>query len=104
MAYNKWYNLHNLDECVKNNSLNAQTGKLHVKNLLEKSGEFARSTLHNILRSKSNQGMEFGQLIEYNIRHIFVEKLYAKYAGETFPRPLSKKSKLSISPVNSVKF
>ena len=54
MAYNKWYNLHNLDECVKNNSLNAQTGKLHVKNLLEKSGEFARSTLHNILRSKSN--------------------------------------------------
>ena len=48
--------------------------------------------------------MEFGQLIEYNIRHIFVEKLYAKYAGETFPRPLSKKSKLSISPVNSVKF
>ena len=41
--------------------------------------------------------MKFCQLIKYNIRNIFVEKSYAKYAGETTPRPLSKKSKLSIS-------
>ena len=41
--------------------------------------------------------MKFGQLIEYNIRNIFVEKSYTKYAGEAIPRPLSKKSKLSIS-------
>ena len=40
--------------------------------------------------------MKFGQLIEYN-RNIFVEKSYTKCAGETIPRPLSKKSKLSIS-------
>ena len=41
--------------------------------------------------------MEFGQLIEYNMRNIFVEKSYAKYGGETIPRPFSKKSKLSLS-------
>ena len=41
--------------------------------------------------------MKFGQLIEYNMRNIFVEKSYTKCAGETIPRPLSKISKLSIS-------
>ena len=41
--------------------------------------------------------MEFGQLIEYNMRNIYVEKWSTKYAGETISRPLSKKSKLSIS-------
>ena len=53
--------------------------------------------LPNISRSKGNQTMKFGQLIEYNMRNIFVEKSYTKCAGETIPRPLSKKSKLSIS-------
>ena len=41
--------------------------------------------------------MKCGHLIEYNMRNIFVEKSYTKCAGETIPRPLSKKSKLSIS-------
>ena len=41
--------------------------------------------------------MKFGQLIEYNMRNIFVEKSYTKRAGETIPRPLYKISKLSIS-------
>ena len=41
--------------------------------------------------------MKFAQLIEYNMRNILVEKSYTKCAGETIPRPLSKKSKLSIS-------
>ena len=41
--------------------------------------------------------MNFGQLTEYNMRNTFVEKSYTKYAGETIPRSLSKKSKLSIS-------
>ena len=40
--------------------------------------------------------MKFGQLIEYNMRNIFVEKSYTKCGGETVPRPFSKKSKLSI--------
>ena len=41
--------------------------------------------------------MKFGQLIEYNMRKIFVEKSYTKCAEETIPRPLSKISKLNIS-------
>ena len=40
--------------------------------------------------------MEFGQLIEYNMRNIFLEKLYTKCGGETIPRNLSEKTKLSI--------
>ena len=41
--------------------------------------------------------MKFGQLMEYNISNIFVEKSYTKCAGKTIPRPLPKISKLSIS-------
>ena len=41
--------------------------------------------------------MIFGQLIEYNMRNIFLEKSYTKYGGETSPRPFSEKLKLSIS-------
>ena len=41
--------------------------------------------------------MKIGQLIDYNMRNIFVEKLYTKYAGETITRALSKKPTLSIS-------
>ena len=41
--------------------------------------------------------MKFGQLIEYNMRNILVEKSYTKCAGETIHRPLCKKSKLRIS-------
>ena len=53
--------------------------------------------LPNISRSKGNQKMKFGQLIEYNIRNIFLEKSCTKYGGETSPRPFSEKLKLSIS-------
>ena len=53
--------------------------------------------LPNVLRSKGNQTMKFGQLLKYNMRNIFLENLYTKYGGETVPRPFSKKSKLSIS-------
>ena len=41
--------------------------------------------------------MKFGQLIEYNMRKIFVEKSYTKCAGETIPIPLPEISRLSIS-------
>ena len=41
--------------------------------------------------------MKFGQLIECNMRNIFVEKSDTKSGGETILRPLSKKSKLTIS-------
>ena len=50
-----------------------------------------------ISRSKDNQTVKFGQLIEYNMRKIFLEKSYPKCGGETSPKLFSKKSKLSIS-------
>ena len=53
--------------------------------------------LPNILRSKGNQTMKFGQLIECNMRKIFLENSYAKCGGETSPRPFSEKLKLNIS-------
>ena len=57
-------------------------------------------TMHvvpNIPRNKSNQTVGIGQLIEYNMRNISVEKFYAKCGEETIPIPFSKKTKLSIS-------
>ena len=41
--------------------------------------------------------MKFGQLIEYNMKNIFLEKSYTKCGGGTSPRPFPGKSKLSIS-------
>ena len=41
--------------------------------------------------------MNFGQLIEYNMGNISVERSCTKYSGETIPRPFSKKSKFSTS-------
>ena len=40
--------------------------------------------------------MKFGELIEYNMRNIFIEKSYTKYGGEASPRPFYKKLKISI--------
>ena len=50
-----------------------------------------------ISRSKDNQTVKFGRLIEYNRRKTFLEKPYQKCGGETNLKPFSKKSKLSIS-------
>ena len=47
--------------------------------------------LPNMSRSRGNQTMKFGQLIEFNIRNIFLEKPYIKCGGETIPRPFSTK-------------
>ena len=60
--------------------------------------------LLNISRSKGNQTIKFGQLIEYNMRNIFLEKSYTKCDRQTSPRPFSKKSKLSISLDQKSKF
>ena len=46
--------------------------------------------LHNISRSKVSQTMKFGQLIEYSMRNIFLEKSYTKRGGEASPRPFKK--------------
>ena len=53
--------------------------------------------LPNISKNKLNQAMKFGQLIEYNMRNIFLQKLYTKCGGKASPRPFYKKSQLSIS-------
>ena len=46
--------------------------------------------LPNISISKTNQTVKFGQLIECNMRNIFLEISYTK-CGETIPRLISKK-------------
>ena len=51
----------------------------------------------NISRSNGNQVMKFGQLIDHNLRYIFLEKSYTKCGGETIPRLFFKKLKMSIS-------
>ena len=51
----------------------------------------------NFSTSQEAKTMKFGQLIEYDMRNIFLEKLYTKCCGGTISRPFSKKSKLSIS-------
>ena len=60
--------------------------------------------LPNISRSEGNQSMKTGQLIEYNMRNIFLEKPYTKRVGETIPRLFHKLSKLNISLDNCLKF
>ena len=57
----------------------------------------AIQTLINIPTSKGDQIMKFGQLIEYNLRNIFLEKSYTKCGRETIPRLFFTKQKLSIS-------
>ena len=50
-------------------------------------------TIHillNISRSKYNQTMKSGQLIEYNMKNVFREKSYTKFDIETIPRTFSK--------------
>ena len=54
-------------------------------------------TLPNISRSKSNQIMKFGQLIEYNMGNTFLEESYTKFGAETSHRNFFKKSRFSIS-------
>ena len=53
--------------------------------------------LPNISRTMGNQTMEFGQLIEYNMRKTFVEKSYTRCGGETIPRSFPKNQKLNIA-------
>ena len=53
--------------------------------------------LPNISKSKSNQRMKLGQLIEYNMRNNFLEKSYKKYGEATTARHFSKKPNLTVS-------
>ena len=53
--------------------------------------------LPNISTSKANQAMKFGQLMEYNLRSIFLKKSHTKCGGKTIPRPFLKKIKIKQS-------
>ena len=58
------------------------------------------NTIHilpNISKRKGNQRMNFGQLIEYNMRNIFLQKPYTKCGGGAILRPFPKKPILAIS-------
>ena len=54
--------------------------------------------LSNISRSKENRQRQFYQLLDYNMRNIFLEIPYTKCGGEASPRLFLKKSKFMISP------
>ena len=42
------------------------------------------------LKSRSNQTLKFDQLIEYNIKNVFLGKSYPTWCAETARRPFSK--------------
>ena len=50
--------------------------------------------LPKISRSKDNQTMKFGQIIEYNMKTNFLKKSYTKCGGETILRHFSKNVKI----------
>ena len=79
------------------NSLIKKIG-LIAKRMTPQAGEktIAIHVLPNICRSKGNQSLKFGQLIQFNMRNIFLEKPYSKYRGETIPRPFSTKIKIEL--------
>ena len=52
--------------------------------------------LPNISKSKCNHTMKVGQLIEYNMRNIFLKEPYTKYGGETSHRSFSEKLGISL--------
>ena len=76
---------------IQKNGLIKKIG-LISKFIMSQPGEqtIAIHILPNISKSKGSQAMKFGQLIEYNMRNIFVEKLYRKCGEETIPRLFSK--------------
>ena len=53
-------------------------------------------TFPNISKTEGSETLKLGQLIEYNINHIFLEKSSTKCGVENIPRPFSTKSTLSI--------
>ena len=52
--------------------------------------------LPNISQDKGNQTMKFGQLVEYNKRNNFLQKLSGKWGRETSSRPLYFLKKLNM--------
>ena len=59
--------------------------------------------LINISRSKGNQTIKLGQLTEYNVRIIFLEKSYTKCDAKLVPHPFLKTQNLPYLWINSLK-
>ena len=74
--------------CIKNGLI--RKIRLTSKFMMSQPGlqTIAIHILPNISQSKGNQAMKFGQLIEYNKRNIFLQKLCWKWCKETSYRPL----------------
>ena len=71
-----------------------------ISKLLMSSTGKQLTTIHilpKILKNKDDQKPKFGLLVEYKIENISLKTLHTKYGGETSPRPITKRSKLSIS-------
>ena len=68
----------------------------HVGKRLDKKAKFVTSQtgkqsvhlLPNISKSKGNQIVKFGQLIDYNVRNMFVQRSCRKWGRNTRSRPL----------------
>ena len=60
--------------------MTSQTGKQKI----------AIHKLPNITLSKGNQAVNFGQLIEYSMKNIFLEKSYTECVNPLFPDPFLK--------------
>ena len=58
----------------------------------------------NIYRSKGNQTTKFGQLVEYDMRNIFLEKAYTKCGGNIFPDSFLRILNWAYFWTNSLKF
>ena len=52
--------------------------------------------LSNLSRSKSNQTMKFGQLLENNMKNIFLEKLYKNVVEKLLPSLFLKKNETKL--------
>ena len=59
--------------------------RLILKFMMSQPGKqrIAINIWHNISRSKENQTMKFVQLIEHNVRNVFLQKSYTKNCGKT---------------------
>ena len=60
--------------------------------------------LPNILRSKGNKTVKFGQLIEYNKRNIFLEKYMQNVVEKLVPDPFLKNENCAYLWINSLNF
>ena len=59
-------------------------------------------SLPNISRSKGNQAMKFGRLIEYNMRNIFLEKIIHKTWWRSWSQTLLSKLKISLDQLPEI--